>query len=553
MPQLYRQIVSELRQAFPQPLPDGAHNAGLGASIRQALDQIDVLKSTGPVLGIREELDYAGARARRIGEQPLPLEQVIGRLVEYLSGMIIGGHPRTQINLDPAPTIPSIIGGLLPSLSNPNLVGDDSSRQVAVAEVEAASIAAALVGYDPRNAGGVFTFGGTGTTLYGVKLGLEKCCPGTMQNGLRMPARIICSERAHYAARTVAGWLGLGFDSLVEVPCDRNHELRTCLFETMCRDLLKRGERVAAMIATVGTTDAFGLDNVREMVEIRNRLTDEFALDYVPHIHADAVVGWAWSVFNDYDFERNPLEFPGRTNEALAGIQRRVQHLGLADSIGIDFHKTGFTSYISSLFLSRDRTNFELLAQTSAAIPYFIQAGHYQPGQFTLETSRAGGGPMAALANLLLFGKNGLRALLGHLVTMAETLRERLTAHSAVRVLNCGNSGLVTLFRIYPDGVDVSRFPEREQTDPACRDKLREYNDYNRRLFQLTQAEALQGRGIALSLTDGSRRTAYGEPVVALKSYIMSPFTDDQHIASLLDSIREARAIAGREPVRNRP
>src|SRR5262245_16787602 len=139
MPQLYRQIVTELRQAFPQPLPDDAHNAGLGASIRQALDQIDALKSTGPVLGLRRELDYARARARRIDEQPLPREQVTGRLVECLSGLMMGGHPRRQMNIDPAPTIPSIIGGLLPSLSNPNLVGDDSSRQVAVAEVEVAS------------------------------------------------------------------------------------------------------------------------------------------------------------------------------------------------------------------------------------------------------------------------------------------------------------------------------------------------------------------------------------------------------------------------------
>src|SRR5262249_8319565 len=130
---------------------------------------------------------------------------------------------------------------------------------------------------------------------------------------------------------------------------------------------------------------------------------------------------------------------------------------------------------------------------------------------------------------------------------------ERLAAHAAVRVLNSGNSGLVTLFRIYPDGVDASRFAEREHTDPACREELHEYNDYNRRLFHLTQAEALKGRGIAHSLTEGSCRTAYGEPVVALKSYIMSPLTEDQHIASLLGSIQEARAIAGREPTRNRP
>jgi glutamate/tyrosine decarboxylase-like PLP-dependent enzyme len=362
-----------------------------------------------------------------------------------------------------------------------------------------------------------------------------------MQSGLRSPARIVCSERAHYAARTVAGWLGLGFDSILEVPADENNEMRMCLFETKCRDLLKGGERIATIIATMGTTDAFGIDDLGEICEIRDRLVAEFSLDYIPQIHADAVIGWAWTVFNDYDFGQNPLGFRGRTLRALAGVERRVRHLGLADSIGIDFHKTGFAPYVSSLFLARDRHDLSLLARSSDSMPYLFQSGNYHPGRFTLETSRPGNGPMAALANLLLFGKNGLRALLGHLVSMAEALREQLESHAATHVLNNGNFGPVTLFRVYPDGVDTFSFPHREQTDPACRDKVREYNAYNRRLFEAIQAEALQGQGVVISLTDCYRETDYGEPVVALKSYIMSPFSEEQYVEYVLESIWKAR------------
>ncbi len=180
-------------------------------------------------------------------------------------------------------------------------------------------------------------------------------------------------------------------------------------------------------------------------------------------------------------------------------------------------------------------------------MPYLFQSGQYHPGRFTLETSRPGNGPMAALANLLLFGKNGLRSLLGHLVTMAEALRERLEAHAATHVLNDGNFGPVTLFRVYPDGVDTFSFPAREQADPACRDKVREYNAYNRRLFHLIHAEALQGRGVVISLTDCYRETDYGEPVVALKSYIMSPFSEEEYVEYVLDSIWRARDIVAAE------
>lgn len=537
----FQRIVSDLRQAFPQPVSDRVHDAYFVFSFLRALDHVDAMKSAKPILGMPADIDYAAALTRRIDDDPLSLEQVTQRLVEYLSGMFIWGHPRSQVNVVPSPTIPSIIGGLLPSIYNPNLVSDESSRRVALAEIEAASIAADLVGYDARRSAGVFTFGGTGTTLYGAKIGLEKACPGTMQSGLRGGAHIVCSEQAHYAARTVAGWLGLGFDAIVEVPSDRNNEMRTCLFETMCRDLLKQGGRIAAIIATLGTTDAFGLDDLSEIRVVRDRLVDEFSLDYVPHIHADAVIGWAWSVFNDYDFGENPLEFRGRTVRALAGTQRRVQHLGLADSIGIDFHKTGFTPYISSLFLARDKNDLSLISRRAEAMPYLFKSGDYHPGRFTLETSRPGSGPMAALANLMLFGKNGLRSLLGHLVSMAEALREQLEAHSATHVLNNGNFGPVTLFRVYPDGVDTFSFPEQEQVDPALRDKVREYNLYNRRIFDAVQAEALQGRGVVISMTDCYRETEYGEPVAALKSYIMSPFAEERSVEYVLESLWKAR------------
>ena len=72
---------------------------------------------------------------------------------------------------------------------------------------------------------------------------------------------------------------------------------------------------------------------------------------------------------------------------------------------------------------------------------------------------------MAALGSLQLMGKTGLRTLLGHLVTMAETMRNSLTAHPAISVMNPENFGPVTLFRVYPEGVDTFEFPKQEQTD----------------------------------------------------------------------------------------
>ena len=538
----YLDLVASLRQAFPQPVSDRVHDAYFVFSFLRALDQLDAMKSASPLLGEPAVLDYDAAKLSRVDDGPRPLEQVTQTLVEHLSGMFIWGHPRAQINVIPPPTIASVIGGLLPSIYNPNLCSEESSRQVAVAEVEVSSMTAALVGYEPQTSAGLFTFGGTATLLYGAKLGLEKACPGSGRAGLRERTVILCSERAHYACLSAANWLGIGQENVIQVPCNEQNEIRPCLLESMARDILKDGGKIAAIVATMGTTDHFGLDDLHAIHEIREKLVDEFHLDYRPHIHADAVIGWAWSVFNDYDFGHNPLGFRHRTVRALAGAKRRIGQLPLADSIGIDFHKTGFCPYISTLFLVKDSRDLELISRKQSDTPYLFHDGHYHPGRYTLETSRSGSAPLAALANLRLFGKDGLRSLLGHVVSMAEVLREQLEGHESTTVVNRGNFGPVTLFRVYPDGVDTFGVLEREQKDASYRDQLRAHNDYNRRVFHLVQEDALKGEGVVISLTDCYRESDYGEPMVALKSYILSPFAEEQYVDAVLQSLWKARA-----------
>lgn len=541
IPPAYQDIVSQLRTAFPAPVSDRVHDAYFVFSFLRALDQVDALKSAAPILGAPVELDYNAARLKRIEDNPHSLESVTAELVQYFSGMFIWGHPHAQINVVPSPTIPSIIGGLLPSIYNPNLVSEESSRQVSLAEVEAIAMTASLVGYDPATADGVFTFGGTGTLLYGVKIGLEKAVPDARRTGLRTPAVLVCSDRAHYACRTVANWLGLGEDNVVLVPTTDDNQMVVADLGPLLRDVIRSGRSIACIVATMGTTDAFGLDDLAGIIRVRDEVARECGLRYLPHVHADAVIGWAWSVFNDYDFEKNPLGFRHRTVRALAGTARRIRHLGLADSVGIDYHKTGFAPYISSAVLLRDGTDFARLERRDEDTPYIFQSGTRHPGKYTLETTRAGSGPLAALANLRLFGKHGLQALLGHLVTMAEELREQLDGHAATTVMNGDNFGPVTLFRVYPDGVDTFSLPKQERTDPAFRETLLKHNEYNRSIFELIQADALQGRGVVISLTDCYRMSEYGEPINALKSYILSPFSDHQHVKAVLDSIWKAR------------
>lgn len=546
MPAPYRVILENLRQGFPQPVSDRVHDAYFVFSIMHALDRVDAMKSELPLLGKPTPLHYDATASQELAPSHSSVEAVARELVAHFEGLPIFTHPRTQVNVIPAPSIASIIGALLPTIYNPNLVSDDTSYGIAVAEQRVEAMMAKLLGYDPRVSGGVFTFGGTGTNLYGVKIGLEKALPDAMEKGVRGDVALFASAQSHYSRLNVAGWLGIGEHNVVLVPTHLTSDLRVDALEEALRAALRSGKRVAAIIATMGTTDAFGIDDLEGVVAVRDRLVDELALDYRPHVHADAVIGWAWSVFNDYDFEENRLGFRPRTVRALAGAGRRIRALALADSIGVDFHKTGFAPYMSSLFLVRDRNDLRLLARGREQMPYLFQSGQRHPGVFTLETSRSGGPVLSALASLLFLGKDGFRALLGHIVEMAELLREHLEGHAATTVLNGGNFGTVTLFRAYPDGVDTWTVPERERTDASFRDRLREHNDYNREIYRYLYDKAMTGRGVLLSMTDCYRQSDYGEPIVALKSYILSPFVDEEHVRLIVDSVLEAREKVGR-------
>ena len=502
---------------------------------------MDDLKSEVPLLGRPRALDYEPAEQAVLTDEGRSVEEVARLLVSQLEGMPIWGHPRTQINVVPPPSIPSVIGSLLPAIYNPNLVSDDTSFGLMLTEAAVTAMTSRLIGYDPEQAAGVFTFGGTGTVLYGAKLGIEKAFPDAMDTGVPAGGVLLASGQSHYCRLNVAGWLGLGEENVVQVPTHLTNDIRIDLLEKTCRDLLDQGRRIVALVATMGTTDAFGIDDLDAVADLRDRLVEDYGLDYTPHIHADAVIGWAWSVFNDYDFEDNPLGFRPRTVRALASARRRIAKLHRADSVGIDFHKTGFAPYVSSLLLVRNRADMQLLVRGREQMPYLFQSGERHPGVYTLETSRGGSGVLAAYANLRLFGRTGLRVLLGHLVEMAEALREHLEGHGSTTVLNHDGVGTVTVFRAYPDGVDTWTIKDRERTDPAARDELLRHNDYNRRLYRHLYDRVMRGEGVHISMTDNYRQTDYGEPTVGLKSFILSPFIDEQDVEQLVRDILDAR------------
>ena len=88
---------------------------------------------------------------------------------------------------------------------------------------------------------------------------------------------------------------------------------------------------------------------------------------------------------------------------------------------------------------------------------------------------------------------------------------------------------------------DAFTVKDRECSDPNYRVQLAAHNEYNRRIFERVHDEALAGRGVVISLTNCYRQTDFGDPIVALKSYVLSPFSDESRMESIVDHVLTAR------------
>jgi hypothetical protein len=123
---------------------------------------------------------------------------------------------------------------------------------------------------------------------------------------------------------------------------------------------------------------------------------------------------------------------------------------------------------------------------------------------------------------------------------MAEVLREEIISRPELTILNDQNYGPVTLFRAYPPGVDTFRVKDRERSDPSYQGELRRHNELNRQVFQRVAGDALSGRGVAIGFTDRYRTSDYGEPIVALKSYVLSPFAEEEQMHAVVEQVLTA-------------
>ncbi|WLI78198.1 pyridoxal-dependent decarboxylase [Kosakonia sp. H02] len=480
-------------------------------------------------------------------------DDVIKQTVALFNGMPNWGHPLTMCNVIPQANIASIIAATMAQLFSPNILSGEYAWNVQRAELESAGMLANMVGWKGQDAGGVYTYGGSGCWTYHVKYALTRVLPQSRTGGVRTDAKVICSQQAHYSMLNSTDWAGLGMNNVIRVKTDPNtNAMDLNDLESVLQSLQAQNIPVASVVCTMGTTDANAFDPVAGV----RRLLDRYP-NGAPYgkalLYCDAVTSWSWLAFQKYDFARNPLQFTDTLLPILESNCRALQDMKYADAIGIDFHKAGFAPYISSFFAYRNAEEFETLHQRPGSA-YLQSRTPYNPLDYTLEASRSATGALAGWATMKYFGYEGFQAILGTIMENHHTLRNVLKAESTSVCVNTHDHGLVTLFRVYPQGVEAEQQYQHELCDPAYKPQLLAHNqltlDIGNKLYEWFRAgKKINGKYTPyMSFTTGFCVTEYNRDasdadatVFALKIYIMNTHLTPELMQHVVDCIMAAR------------
>lgn len=546
----------EMASEFPSPFRgDGDPLAREVIKLVKKMDKLRPLKGGPAYLGDSGALSYAYPDVKNIklNDEMGDLDTVLDGVVEMFNGSPNWGNPLTMCNVIPQPNTAAIIASMLSQLFSPNILEGEYAWNVHRAELETAGMLSNLIGWNPLNAGGLFTYGGGGCWLYGAKYGLTRVVPNSRTKGIRTDAKIICSQQAHFCKNNATDWLGIGTDNVVQVRTDVNtNQMDIAHFEDLLKDFHSKGIPVAAVVCTMGTTDASAFDPLAKVRTLLDRYQNPKGYGKAV-LYADAVVGWSWIYFKDYDFAANPLGFSERILPILKSNGQAMKELVHADAVGLDFHKVGWSPYVSSCFLYKDASDFESLLRWGGD-SYLQVRTPYNPMYYTLEVSRTSSGSLAAWATLKYFGMDGMRSVIGGILENKYYLYDLIEEQSDMVCVNEDDTGLITLFRIYPKGVDAKAQFKRELTDSSKRAELVRHNKLTKavgdKLFEWFRAgKKIDGKYTPYtSFTTGFRNTDYNaegtDPdavIFAIKSFPMNVYITPEIMQWLLTCVRSAR------------
>lgn len=445
-------------------------------------------------------------------------------------------NPGTMINVIPPVNLISMASMSFTELFNPNFAQDTYSGLLIISELEVVKYISDLLNWNWKKSFGVFTFGGKGTNLYATKIALTKACLETQNYGCEQNKYfMITSQNAHPCHYEVCNWLGIGKDNCIEAKCNTDGRINLEETEKIICENIECGRIFLGFNLNGGSTNELIVDPIKEISEINQKIANKYKLNYIPHIHVDSVLGWIYLFFNEYDYNNNYLNIPKEHLRKILSLNKKVQEFKYADSLGVDFHKTGFCPYVSSLFIVKNRKDFYNLNPSKEVALEELHYGNYNPFEITLELTRPSSGPITALTTLKSLGIRGFQEIISNMFVSTEKIRKTLSKNDNICILNEDTEWLTTLFILKPEEYKKMKLDEILKLEEHEIKKIREYN------INFAKYILEKGKNGEISFTFTSSRS-YKIPntdikLGTLKAYPMSVFLNDDEVRLLSEEI----------------
>jgi len=500
--------------------------------------QSNINDGAGPIVGMVDAMKYEKyLEDKTLPENPTAIDDVIADTAKLFQGVPRWGHPGTMLNVIPPANLLAAAMANYADLLNINFSQDHYAGISMSSELEVVKYISDLANWDWRKSAGVFTFGGKSTNLYGLRCSINRASPNSDKEGLAGNRYFfVTSVKGHPCHHEVAGWLGLGFNSCIKIPCDDFGRIDLVKTRHEIETRIQEGMIFLGINLTGGSTVELEIDDIKGAAELRDIIVQKHGLNYQPMIHVDAVVGWAWLFFKGYDFDDNPLNITPNVLSKIKETYTDISGLEYADSFGVDFHKTGFTPYISSLFIVKNRDDLYKLGEKKSIIPFSeLEYGNYSPFEYTLELTRSGRGPIAALTALKSLGMNGYRELFSKLLENIDSLRSGFSEKPCITLLNPNSRGLAALFIVKPPEYEHLELQQLLSLSFDETEKIKSYNvDFGYYVEQLCRNQKIS---FVFTATDAFAVNNTNVFLGMQKAYPMSPFASQSFIKEFLDKL----------------
>ncbi|GAB3948867.1 pyridoxal phosphate-dependent decarboxylase family protein [Streptomyces sparsus] len=415
-------------------------------------------------------------------------------------------HPAALARMQPPPADVAATAELVTAILNQSLHAWESGPFALELDRWLIAQLAELVGYDPTEAGGALTPGGSVSNLMAMTMArdttlAEKTGDYPFHGGLRkldVQPVVLCPEGVHFSIERAVRLLGLGEEHILTIPVDKNGRMIPEEADRVLTEL--PADQVAvAIVAVAGSTDLGIVDPLPQLAVIARK--------HGVWLHADAAYG-AGALFSP------------RLRGMLDGLAE-------ADSITVDLHKFGWAPASSAVLLVRraeTMLSFGLQPTTCLSADDDTCAGFIGLQNTSLQTTRRADALKIAVTMRTL-GSKAMGAMVDTCHDLARHAASRIAAEPR---LELGTEPPLTavLFRYLPTGgLDADAF------NGALRRRVME------------EGRALIARTHIAGEDGGSR--------VFLKLMLLNPETTTVQLDAVIDELlttaaaQEAEALAG--------